>query len=55
MYISMITFVEFKAKQATGGRYMPTDKSYTNYCFIKIDLDDAKYWAQFQKIEFFEK
>jgi hypothetical protein len=36
---SMITVVEFSAKQATGSRYMPTDKLYTNYFFIKIDLN----------------
>ena len=36
---SIITVVEFRAKQATGSRYMPTDKLYTTYFFIKIDLD----------------
>ena len=33
----MITVVEFRAKKATGRRYMPTDKFYANYFFIKID------------------
>ena len=37
--IIMITAVEFRAKQATGSRYMPTDKLHANYFFIKIDLD----------------
>jgi hypothetical protein len=42
---SMITVVEFKAKQAsgsiveTGSRYMPTDKLYINYFFMVIALD----------------
>ena len=35
----MITVVEFRAKQATGSRYMPTDRLYANYFFIKIELD----------------
>jgi hypothetical protein len=35
----MIAVVEFRAKQATGSRYMPTDILYANYFFIKIDLD----------------
>ena len=35
----MITVVEFRAKQATGSLYMLTDKFYTNYFFIRIDLD----------------
>ena len=36
---SMITVVEFRAKQATGSRYLLTDKLYDNYFFIGIDLD----------------
>ena len=50
--VSMITVVGFRAKQATGSRYMPSDKLYANYFFIRIDLDSlepAKNWAQFQK------
>ena len=27
----MITVVEFRAKQATGSRYIPIDKLYTNF------------------------
>ena len=53
----MITVVEFRAKQPTGSRYMPTDKLYANYFFIKINLDllkHAKNWAQFQKTECFK-
>jgi hypothetical protein len=38
-YISMITVVGFRAKQATGSQYMLTDKLYPNYFFIRIDLD----------------
>ena len=34
----MITVVEFKAKQATNW-YILTDKLYSNYFFIGIDLD----------------
>ena len=55
--ICMITVVEFRAKQATGSRYMPTDKLYANYFFIKIYLDwseHAKNWARFQKTECFK-
>ena len=37
--VSMITIVEFRAKQSTGSRDMPTDILYDNYFFIKIDLD----------------
>ena len=37
LVISMITLEEFRAKEATGSRYMPTDKSYANY--NEIDLD----------------
>ena len=54
---SMITVVEFRTKQATGSRYMPTDKFYNNYFFIKIDLDWlelVKNWARFQKKECFK-
>ena len=50
----MITVVEFRAKQATGSKYMPTGKLYANYFFIKIYLgwlELAKNWTQFQKIE----
>ena len=36
---SMITVVEFRAKQATGSQYLLTDKSYDNYFFIGNDLD----------------
>ena len=53
----MITVMEFRPKEATGSRYMPTDKLYTNYFFIEIDLDGlelAKNWARFQKIECFK-
>ena len=39
IYNSMITIVEFRAKKATESRYMVTDKLYTNYFSIKIDLD----------------
>ena len=39
MYGSMITVVEFGAKQATGSRYMSTDKLNGNYFFVEIDLD----------------
>ena len=39
IHISMITVVEFRTKQATESRYMLTDKFYTNYFFIKIDLN----------------
>ena len=34
--MEMIIVVEFRAKQARGSRYMPTDKFYTNYFFIKL-------------------
>jgi hypothetical protein len=37
--ISMIIVVEFRAKQDTVRRYMPTDEFQANYFFIKIDLD----------------
>ena len=40
----MITVVEFRAKQATGSRYMPTDKFYANYSkFIWIDWSTPKF------------
>ena len=39
LYLSMIIVVDCRAKQATGSRYMPIDKLYGNYFFIKIDLD----------------
>ena len=41
----MITVVEFRAKQATVCWYMLTDKLYTNYFFIEIDLD----WLEHRK------
>ena len=31
----MITVVDFRAKQATGSRYMPTDKFYAYYFFYQ--------------------
>ena len=52
MSSSMITVVEFRPKQATGSRYMPT-----NYFFIEIDLgwlELTKNWVWFQKIECFQ-
>jgi hypothetical protein len=39
VHISIITVIEFRAKQATGSRYMLADKSYAIYFFIGIDLD----------------
>ena len=34
---------------------MPTEKLYTNYFFIKIDLVElAKNWVRFQKVECFK-
>ena len=53
----MITVVEFRAKEATKSRYMPTDELYVNYFLIKTDLDWlelTKNWARFQKIESFK-
>ena len=39
----LIIVVEFRDKRATGSWYMLTDKLYTNYFFIKIDLDWLKH------------
>ena len=36
---SMITVVEFRAKQATGSWFILTQKLYANFFFIRIDLD----------------
>ena len=36
---SMITVVEFRAKQATGSWFILTEKLYANFFFIRIDLD----------------
>ena len=46
----MITILEFRAKQATGSRYMPTDELYVNFFFTENDLncfEHARDWAQF--------
>ena len=48
----MTTVVDFRAKQATGNKYMPTDKLYANYFFIKIDFENwslAKIGYDFRK------
>ena len=51
--ISMITTLEFRAKQATESQYMLTDTLYANHFFIGIDLDwlehskGGKFWSNF--------
>jgi hypothetical protein len=37
--VSMITVVEFRAKQFIWSRVIPINEIYDDYLFIKIDLD----------------